>query len=154
MHFQTTNLFAVKFMKKMKLECQSILMVSSANNLYPGYNPDCPAIRAPIEKGIQPVCDALNAISNVRTLWSCEGHPEIPLRPYVTFIAPQAVAFRVSQLINTGNDLIYAWHVYATFRQDATLQYTIEPNDDRISYKSRWGRFGRNWSSTTMENEL
>lgn len=122
--------------------------------LYPGYDLDCPGIKAPIEPGVQPVCDVLNAIPDVHTLWSCEGHPEVPSRPYVTFIGPQDFAFRLSQLLERGNGLGYAWALRATFRSDASLQYTVEPNDFRILGRGYrwWSRL--QWSPQVMRKEL
>lgn len=128
----------------------------SAIDLYPGFDKDCPAIIDPIEPGIQPVCDALNSIQCVHTLWSCEGHPERPSRPYVTFIGPQETAFKIHQLLGPENGdkgLKYCWWLVAGFRDDGSMQYTIEPNDYRILEPHRLP-FIRRWRKTDMELEL
>jgi hypothetical protein len=84
-----------------------------------------------IEKGIRPVCDALNAISGVRTLWSCEGHPHRPSRPYVVFEAPEIVALGIHRALGLGDGggtLVYCWWLTANFRDNGQLQWCIEPN--------------------------
>lgn len=84
-----------------------------------------------IERGIRPVCDALNAIPEVRTLWSCQGHPERPSRPYVVFEAPERVALGVHQALGPGHgdgSLRYCWWLNANFRDNGQLQWCIEPN--------------------------
>ncbi len=124
-------------------------------DLYPGFDRSAPALSAPIEPGILPVCDVLNSIPDTHTLWSCEGHPERPSRPYVTFIAPQKTAFKVHQLLSPGGlngSLEYCWWVMASFRDDGSLQYTIEPNDYRI-LERHWLPF-RRWTNVSMNQEL
>lgn len=126
--------------------------------LYPGFDLNCPAIKAPIEPGIKPVCDALNALPGVFTLWSCEGHPEHASRPFVTFIADEATAFKVHCAIGPDNDefgLHFCWWLLASFRDDGTMQYTIEPNDNRVS-KGTWQRWwsSRRWDHRVMEKDL
>lgn len=84
-----------------------------------------------IEPGIRPVCDALNHFEGVRTLWSCEGHPFRPSRPYVVFEAPETFALRVHQAIEAaqfGGRLHYCWMLSANFRTCGQLQWCIEPN--------------------------
>lgn len=84
-----------------------------------------------IERGIGPVCDALNRIDGVRTLWSCEGHPCRPSRPYVVFEAPEPVALQVHRAIeatHVDGSLIYCWWLTANFRDNGVLQWCIEPN--------------------------
>lgn len=107
-----------------------------------------------IENGIRPVCDALNSISGVRTLWSCEGHPNIPLRPYVAFECTQDFAFSVHKLLDAGHasaKLKYSWRITASFKDNGHLQYLIEPNDTRIR-KRFW--LIRNWKQAVMNEEL
>ena len=91
-------------------ELQQWLMKSSKQenaamldmDLYAGFDKSAPALSTPIEPGILPVCEVLNAIPGIQTLWSCEGHPERQSPPYVTFIAPQEIAFQVDQLLSPG----------------------------------------------------
>ena len=42
-------------------------------DLYAGFDKSAPTLSAPIEPGILPVCEVLNAIPGIQTLWSCEG---------------------------------------------------------------------------------
>nr|BAO18874.1 hypothetical protein [Burkholderia sp. M701] len=84
-----------------------------------------------IERGIRPVCDALNRIEGVRTLWSCEGHPFRLSRPYVVFEAPEPFALRVHRAIEAKHiegSLNYCWWLTANFRDNGVLQWCIEPN--------------------------
>lgn len=82
-----------------------------------------------IEPKIRPVCDALNAITAVRTLWSCEGHAFRPSRPYVVFEAPEATALQIHRMIgdgHAGGALTYWWRMTANFRDSGKLQWLIE----------------------------
>lgn len=122
--------------------------------LYPGFDLNAPAIKAPIEPGVKSLCDALNALPGVHTLWSCEGHPEDGSRPYATFIAPSETAFAVHRAVSPSNvdgGLEFCWNLTATFRDDSSMQYTIEPNDYRISQGTlrRWWSAKR-WSKKAM----
>lgn len=126
--------------------------------LYLGHNLDSPAINAPIEPGVKPLCDALNALPGVFTLWSCQGHPVWASEPYVTFIADDTTAFKVHQSIGPDHDqlgLHFNWWLFASFRDDGTMQYTIEPNDYRVS-KGRWQRWWSlfHWNHRRMLNDL
>lgn len=127
--------------------------------LYSGFDLNSPAIKAPIEPGVRPLCDALNALPGVHTLWSCQGHPEDGSRPYATFIAPAETAFAISRAIGPDNQdlgLHFYWNLTATFRDDGTLQYTIEPNDYRVT-QPRWGGWlfaRRLWDMQTMVRDL
>lgn len=82
-----------------------------------------------IEPKIRPVCDALNAISDVHTLWSCEGHASRPSRPYVVFEAPETIALQIHRMIgdgHAGGALNYWWNMTANFRDNGQLQWLIE----------------------------
>lgn len=82
-----------------------------------------------IEPKIRPVCDALNSIVGVRTLWSCEGHAFRPSRPYVVFEASESFALQVHRLIgdgHAGGRLTYWWNMTANFGENAQLQWLIE----------------------------
>ncbi|AEA65729.1 hypothetical protein [Burkholderia gladioli] len=82
-----------------------------------------------IEPKILPVCDALNAIAGVRTLWSCEGHAQRPSRPYIVFESSEAFAFQVHQLLESAMDrgaLRYWWRMTANFRPSGRLQWLVE----------------------------
>lgn len=123
--------------------------------LYPGTDPNCPAILAPIEAGVRPLCDALNALPDTYTLWSCEGHPEEASTPFVTFIAPQETAFKLAKAIECSPFLKFNWALNTClFREDGALQYTIKPNDRRLirSGLTWWPR--KQWSHAEMCIEL
>jgi hypothetical protein len=123
--------------------------------LYPGTDPTCPAILAPIEPGVRPLCDALNALPDTYTLWSCEGHPEMASTPFVTFVAPQEIAFKLSRLIECSPILKFNWTMSAWFREDGSLQYTVRPDDSRLIRKGIvdwWPRM--QWSYAEMCVEL
>ncbi|WP_425953061.1 hypothetical protein [Ralstonia pseudosolanacearum] len=82
-----------------------------------------------IEPKIRPVCDALNRVAGVRTLWSCEGHAFRPSRPYVVFEAPESIALQVHRMIgdgHAGGKLHYWWNMTANFRENGELQWLIE----------------------------
>jgi len=114
----------------------------------------------PIEKGILPVCEALNAIPGVSTIWSCEGHPERPTPPYVCFNADRQVAFKIHEMLgdgDAGKKLKYLWRLTATFDQNGGYEYTICSNDKRILDDSnRLMSFfsGKRWNQSDMEKEL
>lgn len=125
---------------------------------YPGYAADNPSINTPIEAGVRPLCDALNGLPGVFTIWSCEGHPERPSRPFVTFLAPETTAFTVHCAIEPSNEklgLHFNWWLTSHFREDGSVQYTIEPNDYRISTVTwqRWFSL-RRWNHRIMLNDL
>ncbi|WP_139335765.1 hypothetical protein [Janthinobacterium sp. TND4EL3] len=125
---------------------------------YPGYTADNRSINTPVEAGVIPLCDALNSLPGVFTIWSCEGHPERASRPFVTFVAPKELAFKVHRAIEErGQDLglNFNWWLTANFRDDGSMQYTIEPNDYRVS-KGAWQRWwsSRRWSHRVMLKDL
>lgn len=102
-----------------------------------------------IEPGIAPLCAALNRVPEVRTIWSCEGHPSEGHRPYVVFSAPQPFAFALDRALchesRFASGLRFIWKVTANFRDDGSLQWTIDPNDERFVTRgllgiSRWSR--------------
>lgn len=125
--------------------------------LYPGFDLEAPAILASIEPGIQPVCDVLNSMDDVYTLWSCEGHADLPMLPYVVFIAPQPIAFKAYLLLSPSGgaaSLKYNWSLYANFRNDGSLQYIIKLEDYRINNSSyRWWS-SQHWKKSEMDVEL
>lgn len=125
--------------------------------LYPGFDKTCQALNTPIEPGIKPACDALNAMPDVHTLWSCEGHPEWKGVPYVTFIALQDTAFKISQLLGSAHEsgrLYYCWRITANFREDGSLQYMIRPHDRRLNDDSLHWWSLRLWNRRALKNEL
>lgn len=123
--------------------------------LYPGVDAGCPGVQAPIEPGVQPLCDALNALPDTYTLWSCEGHPETASTPFVTFIAPQETAFKLSKIIECSPFLKFNWTMSAWFREDGALQYTVRPDDSRLIRKGIVGWWPRmQWSYAEMCVEL
>ncbi len=111
-----------------------------------------------IEDGVKPLCDSLNSIQSVKTLWSCEGHPEIPSRPYVTFSAPLDIAFEIHKLLGAGragSQLYYNWWIVAHFDNTGTLNFTIEPNDYRFTRQPIWRLFSvKVWDSKTVHKDL
>ncbi len=122
-------------------------MVQHAQNKWPAYT-------APIEPGVQPICDVLNQIPHVETLWSCHGHPERRSRPFVIFAAPVATSFRLHRLLVQGaaqNILQFNWWMVANFNDEGDLQYTIEPNDYRIPGR-RWP--WRQWNRKSIDKDL
>ncbi len=110
---------------------------------------------AEIEAGVKPLCEALNLIPGTRTLWSCHGHLDWPSRPYVTFEAPQDTAFKIHGLLGDGKSsgvlrcfLKYNWWLVANFRDDGSMQYTIEPNDyhfDCVQFSFWWRPTWKRW---------
>ena len=117
-----------------------------------------PAYYAPIEPGIRPVCDALNAIPGVKTEWSCEGHTggtKGPTGPFVIFTAPVSTAFEVHRLLEQwiGDDsLQFVWQLTANFQDNGTTQYIIKNNDYRVP-GGRYSLF-RKWNRRSMDAEL
>lgn len=127
--------------------------------LYPGFDLNAPAIKAPIEPGVKPLCEALNALPGVHTVWSCEGHPEDGSRPYATFIGPGETAFAIHRAVGPDSNaagLHFCWKLIANFRDDGTLQYTIEPNDYRVLGETwaGWLFLRRRWDKRVMANDL
>lgn len=125
---------------------------------YPGYKPDNRSINTPIELGVKPLCDALNSLPGVFTIWSCEGHPWVRADPYVVFVTDQATAFKVDEVITADREttgLHFVWWTTANFRKDGSLQYAIRPNDYRIS-DGTWWRFWPlpRWSHRRMKIDL
>lgn len=95
-----------------------------------------------IELGIRPVCDALNAIKDVATVSSCEGHWSREYPPFVMFTAPNDVAFKIHRLLGHGHghgdgSLVICWWMQARFNDDGSLVYIIETFDYRIP-KGSW----------------
>lgn len=125
---------------------------------YPGYTADNPSINTPIERGVKPLCDALNGLPGVHTIWSCEGHPSEGGTPFVILVTDQATAFKVSSVIEVDGDttgLHFYWGMTATFREDGSLQYTIRPDDYRIPDGAWWRLWPLpRWSQRVMLNDL
>lgn len=125
---------------------------------YPGYAPDNPSINTPIEPGIKPLCDALNGLPGVHTLWSCEGHPSDGADPYVVFVANQAIAFKVDSAIAAGREktgLHFVWWTTANFREDGSLQYTIRAEDYRVKKTPFWHFWPLpRWNQRAMVKDL
>ncbi len=125
---------------------------------YPGYKPSNPSINTAIEPGIRPLCDALNSRPGVYTIWSCEGHPSIGSVPYVIFVSDQESAFEVDFLISANPEhlgLHFVWRTTANFRDDGSLQYTIQPHDCRV-LDGAWWRFWPlpRWNQQLMAKDL
>lgn len=90
-----------------------------------------------IEPGIRPVCDVLNAIPGVRTVYSCEGHINGVSQPYVMFEAPVDVALKIHNMLGIGGHadgtLIFYWWIYHRFHEnEGKVRYILEPLDFRI----------------------
>lgn len=98
-----------------------------------------------IEPGILPVCDALNAIPEITTIYSCAGHWSRECSPFVMFDAPNDVALKIHRLLGYGHgdgSLAIVWWMQARFKEDGSLIYIIQTNDYRIPNSSwlpsRW----------------
>lgn len=109
-----------------------------------------------IENGIVPVCEVLNSINAVETIYSCEGHPERNnSSPYVMFNAPVDIAFKVHQALDPqegNNPLKFDWLLKARFNEDKTMTYIIESNDNRIQGPRYW--LFKRWDRKAMDAEL
>lgn len=116
------------------------------------YRNDCEFIR--VEPGIQPLCDALNAVEGIVTLYSCEGHPRRPARPYVSFRAEVEVAYWIQEAIKScRNRLAYNWWITGHFNDKGAWVYCLEPNDVRFSRPLRFG-FLPNWRRERVDLDL
>lgn len=98
---------------------------------------------ANVEKGIAPLCAALNSVPGVATLWSCEGHPTRHMRPYVVFAGPQPFAFALHRALCHPSPhaaaLRFNWKLIANFRDNGTLQWILDPDDERIAAPGLFG---------------
>lgn len=106
-----------------------------------------------IEPGILPVCDALNSIKGITTLYSCEGHPWRPARPYVSFRCDEDKARKVNESVKTGRELTYVWWVTGNFTPDGEWIYCLEPNDIRVKRPLRFGILPA-WNRQMMNDDL
>lgn len=104
-----------------------------------------------IEPSIRPLCAALNTLNDVRTVYSCEGHPWRDTPPFVMFDAGHDTAFRLHKLLERGyaeGTLKFSWWLTARFTSDGVLRYMIEQNDSRLAPRQRlvprWSRVGMN----------
>lgn len=111
----------------------------------------------PIEEGVLPLCEALNDIDGVITLWSCEGHPERPSPPFVTFFCSYAIAAQLDKMLQRASRIGYLkrwWWVRGNFDDNGVWRYTIESNDRIVAKRQlRFGIFS-NWKSADMRHEL
>lgn len=109
-----------------------------------------------IEEGIKPVCEVLNDIPGVSTLWSCEGHPERPTPPFVMFFCSHQIAARLDQCIQSARrsgQLKFCWWVRGNFDDTGLWRYSIESNDYRVKRPLMFGVF-KNWQTDVMRTEL
>ncbi len=109
-----------------------------------------------IESGVLPLCEVLNAIDGISTLWSCEGHPERPTPPFVVFFCSETIAAKLDRdilLARRKGLLKFNWWVRGNFDTNNVWRYTIEPNDRAISRPLRFG-FLPNWKTRDMRTEL
>lgn len=86
---------------------------------------------AVIEPGILPVCEALNALPEVRTLWSCEGHWGRQL-PYAGFQATADMAEAINRAVSRAGS--YCWWVVGMFDPEGVLRFSLRPNDYRLHH--------------------
>jgi hypothetical protein len=113
-----------------------------------------------IEPGIAPLCDAINHIPGVHTLWSCEGHPRDGTRPYVVFEAPHDFSFALHQQLSGANafrkTLRFNWRIMANFQESGRLQWILEIDDVRIRPPNLVGvLIGRNhWSRAQADADI
>lgn len=69
-----------------------------------------------IEPGIRALCDALNGIPGVRTLYSCEGHWQRNMDPYVLFRSSIEFAAELNHRIYWQSPLFdFHWGVQGRF---------------------------------------
>lgn len=108
-----------------------------------------------IEPDIRPVCDVLNAIEDVKTVYSCEGHMSRLSRPFVMFDAPPDIALKIHRLLGYGHGdgtLKLNWCMTSRFQDDGSMRYIIEPNDFRVPFDI-WSI--KSWTLwLDMKNEL
>lgn len=105
-----------------------------------------------IEPRIRPVCDALNALPEVRTVYSCGGHYR-RAPPFVIFAAPHDVGLAIHRLLGAGHAdgrLEYCWSLRAHFIDDL-LHFDIESNDRRVVGKKAWPYLVRGHASMRAE---
>lgn len=110
-----------------------------------------------IEPGIRPVCDVLNAVTDMRTVYSCEGHPRafVPKKPFVMFKATAELAFGIHRMLAHGHgdgSLNFCWRLLAQFDDDASMTYTLTTGDVRVS-DTRWRPF-QEWTAKAMNRDL
>ena len=73
----------------------------------------------------------------------------------MTFIAPQETAFSIHRILGPGRgdgSLKYCWWLNASFQDDGSFQYTLEPNDVRIPGRRCWPFPA--WRKASMTDEL
>lgn len=100
-----------------------------------------------VESGIRPVCEALNDIPGVATIYSCHGHRGS--NPFVMFYAPLETAHRVHVGLERAwmaEQLAHQWLMTADLYAYPDLRFQITPNrrSDRLWYpwisRRRWMR--------------
>lgn len=107
-----------------------------------------------IEPGILPLCNALNSFYGIVTLYSCEGHPRRPARPYVSFRAELEEAGWIQEAITDCRDrLTYNWWITGNFNSEGAWVYCLEPNDVRFRRPLRFG-FLPNWRRERVDLDL
>ena len=107
-----------------------------------------------IEPGIKPMCDTLNSYNSIVSLYSCEGHPRRPARPYVSFRAELDEAELIQDAITACRDkLTYNWWITGCFNPEGVWVYCLEPNDVRFSRPLRFG-FLPNWRREWVDLDL
>lgn len=88
-----------------------------------------------VEPGIRPVCEALNAIPGVATIYSCHGHRGS--NPFVLFYAPLETAHRLFVGLERAwmtEQIADQWLMTADLYAYPDLRFMITPNrrDDRL----------------------
>lgn len=107
-----------------------------------------------IEPGIKPLCDTLNSYDGIVTLYSCEGHPRRPARPYVSFRAELDEAKLIQDAITAcRGKLTYVWWITGCFNPEGAWVYCLEPNDVRFRRTLRFG-FLPNWRRERVDLDL
>lgn len=110
----------------------------------------------PVEPGIFPLCEALNACAEIKTQYSCEGHPLAGMPPYVVFSTDLHHARKLQLEMDTGHlreRLKYCWQITGYFENTTNWLYCISANDIRLTRPPHFGIIPR-WRRSEMDVEL
>lgn len=85
--------------------------------------------RIPIEPGVAPLVDVMNAHPAIRTIASCHGHIERGTGPYVYFAAPITLASAIERALcadaHGARRLRTPWRVSARFDGAFELRFSL-----------------------------
>ncbi|MDI3260295.1 MAG: hypothetical protein QJR02_11425 [Sinobacteraceae bacterium] len=114
----------------------------------------------PIEPRIAPLCAALNAIPGVKTLYSCEGHWQRNMDPYVLFRSSLAFAGEFNaRLIAASPELAFFWRVSGMFLSDRVhsariLQFKLTVQGRPLENRTLLSRFVRLGCRNKIDHDL